>query len=90
MGLLASVLAFICFFAASIVMVSAMGEEIGIDLLGTNLPATMFGALGFFVLAGTVLASRKQGRITFSQLIPTIGKTSNCPIGNPSETDRRA
>lgn len=62
MGLLASVLAFICFLAASIVMIPAVGEDVGIDLLGTNLPATMFGALGFSVLTGTVFASGRKAR----------------------------
>ena len=60
MGFLASLLAFVCFLAASILMIPAVGKGVGIDLLGTNLPATMFGALGFSVLAGTVFASRSK------------------------------
>jgi hypothetical protein len=62
MGLLASVLAFIFFLAASIVMVAEPGDGTDIGLLSTNLPSTAFGALGFLVLAGTVFATRNKAR----------------------------
>jgi len=62
MGLLASVLAFVCFLAGSIVMVSGVGPDGSIGFLDQNLPATTFGVLGFLVLVGTVFASRKKAR----------------------------
>ncbi|RYD63646.1 MAG: hypothetical protein EOP83_11670 [Verrucomicrobiaceae bacterium] len=62
MGLLASVLAFICLIAGGNFVMPAVGDDGTVGLLNENLPATIFGASGFVVLAGTVLASRKKVR----------------------------
>jgi hypothetical protein len=62
MGLLASILAFLCFLAGSVALVPAVGEDGSLGILIQNLPATIFGTSGFLVLAGTVLTSRNKAR----------------------------
>ncbi|MEK7954002.1 hypothetical protein [Luteolibacter soli] len=90
MSLLASVLSFFCFLAATVVMTPAMGEDGSMGFLTENLPATIFGASGFLVLAGTVFASRTKAPSGDPAPVPTSAKTSNCPAVNPGENAGRA